>query len=283
MIKIKLKFLFNNIKNNMHVDDNDYYNYNILRQITQDENKLNDLFYLHSLILYSYLKINYNNKNENETDINELNFIINYSNQCIESSEDQFDMIINKIIPKNLKIFEKIFINEIMDMADCIPDIYERNSFLVDFTAFNTMIKILSKNNTISEFEYNTIKYLLVEMCQRINDIFKAEIDLKTKVNLLQQNKIYIIIIYGCLSLAIIFFINRYFIKNKSKYENKRKRKEEINKQKYYNLSQNIGMNKNNNINQYNDKDNKKQLTQEELDYIQKLAKENKGDFLITK
>ena len=282
---LMIKQYDNNIKKNLHMSDNDYFNYNILRQVTQDENKMNDLFYLHSLFLYSYIKINKNNKNENDTDSDDLNFIINYSNQCIELSDDWFSITKNKILtPKNLKIFEKIFLNEIMNIVDCIPDVYERNSFLVDLTAFNTMIKILSesKDLSISQFEYSSLKYFLEELCQRINDIFNAEIEVKTKVNLLKQNHIYIIIIYGCLSLAIIFFINKHFIKNKSKYENKRKRKEENDKRKYYNLSKNIEKN-NNNINKYNDKDNKKQLTQEELDYIQKLAKENKGDFLITK
>ena len=45
---LSVKQYDNNIKSNSHMGDNDYYNYNTLRQITQYENKINDLFYLHS-------------------------------------------------------------------------------------------------------------------------------------------------------------------------------------------------------------------------------------------
>ena len=34
----------NNIKNNLHNNENDYYNFNLLRQITQYEDKINDFF-----------------------------------------------------------------------------------------------------------------------------------------------------------------------------------------------------------------------------------------------
>jgi hypothetical protein len=268
----------NNIKRDIHTGkSNDYYNYNILRQITQYENKMNDLFYLHSLILYSLTKIDKNNKNENSTDFEELNQILNYANQCIDLSDSRFEFTKFRIFPKNLKNFEKIFLKEIKNLIDCIPDIYERSSFLIDLIALNGMIKIISDKYNISEYEYNSLKYFLIELSERINDIFNAEIELKNKVNLLQQNHIYIIIIYGCLSLAVILFINRYVMKNKNKYETKRKRKEFNDNLRYKNLTQNYNIRKDNN------NENKKELTKEELEYIQKLAKENKGDFLIAK
>ncbi len=271
----------NNIKKNLHINNNDYYNYNILRQITQYENKVNDLFYLHSLILYSYIKLNKNNLNENSTEIADLNILLDYAHQCIELSDYQFELTQTKIIPKNSKNFEIIFKKEIKDLIDCIADIYERSSFLIDIVALNSMVKVLSGGKNITEYDYNSLHYFLVQLSKRINDIFNAELELKNKVNLLQQNHIYIIIIYGCLSLAGILFINRYFMKNKSKYEAKRKRKEFNDNYKYNNLTQNFI--KKQNDNKTNNNDNKKQLTQEELDYIQKLAKENKGDFLIAK
>ena len=271
---LSVKQYDNNIKKNIHIGDNDYYNYNILKQITQYENKMNDLFYLHSLILYSYIKINKKNINENTTEFENLNIYLNYANQCIELSDDKFDYIKNFIIPKNLKNFEKIFLKEIMNIIDCIPDIYERSSFMIDMTAFNAMIKIIIEENDISDFEKDSLKYFLIEISKRINDIFNAEIELKNKVNLLKQNYIYIFIIFGCLSLAAIFLINRHLIKNK----NKRNKKEITNKQRYNNF---VG--KNSNGNNINNNNNKKQLSQEELEYIQKLAKEHKRDFVIAK
>ena len=273
---LSVKQYDNNIKSNSHMEDNDYYNYNILRQITQYENKINDLFYLHSLILNSFIKIENFDKNENSTEFNDLNIILNYANQCIDLSDDQFYLTKSKIIPKNLKLFEKIFFNEIMCLIDCIPDVYERNSFLIDFTAISTMIKLLSNENVINinPFEFNSLKFFLIELSKRINDIFNCEILLKNKVNLLKHNFIYIIIIYGFSSIAVIFFINRHFIKNKNKYEKKMKRKG-YGPQNNYNLNQNEIKNVEHN--------NKKKLTEQELNYIQKLAKENKGDFLIAK
>ena len=261
---LSIKQYDNNIKNNLHIGDNDYYNYKLLKQITQDENKINDLFYLHSLILYAYIK---KNNNENKTEFTDLNIIFNYANQCIQLSDDKF--FLNKIIPNNLKIFENIFMKEIMDIINCIPDIYERSSFMIDLTAFNSMIKIISEDKNISYYEYNALKYFLYQLSERINDIFNTEIELKTKVNLLKQNHIYIFIIYVFLSLAIIVFINRHILKNK----NKIKRKEIINKQRYNKIAQNNEINNN----------NKKQLSEEELEYIKKLARENKGDFVIAK
>jgi len=271
---LSIKQYDNNIKSNSHMGDNDYYNYNILKQITQYENKINDLFYFHSLILNCFIKLENFDKNENSTEFNDLNIILNYANQCIDLSDDQFYLSKNKILPKNTKLFENIFFNEIMGLIDCIPDAYERTSFLIDFTAINTIIKLLSYENVrnISLFEFNSLKFLLIELSKRINDIFNCEILLKNKVNLLKQNFIYIIIIYGFSSIALIFFINRHFIKNKNKYEKRMKRRE-YRPQNNYNLNQN-GIK--------NDR-NEKKLTEEELNYIQKLAKENKGDFLIAK
>jgi hypothetical protein len=273
---LSVKQYDNNIKSNSHMGDNDYYNYNILKQITQYENKINDLFYLHSLILKCFIKIENIDKNENSTEFNDLNIILNYANQCIDLSDDQFYLTKSKIIPKNLKFFEKIFFKEIMSLIDCIPDIYERNSFLIDFIAINTMIKLLSneKEININQIEFNSLKFFLIELSKRINDIFNFEIILKNKVNLLKQNFIYIIIIYGFSSIAVIFFINRHFIKNKNKYEKKMQRRG-YGPQNNYNLNQNEIKNDENN--------NEKKLTEQELNYIQKLAKENKGDFLIAK
>ena len=194
---LSVKQYDNNIKSNSHMGDNDYYNYNLLKQITQYENKINDLFYLHSLILKCFIKIENIDKNENSTAFNDLNIILNYANQCIDLSDNQFYLTKSKIIPKNLKLFEKIF-NEIMSLIDCIPDVYGRNSFLIDFTAINAMIKLLSneKEININQIEFNSLKFFLIELSKRINDIFNFEIILKNKVNLLKQNFIYIIIIY---------------------------------------------------------------------------------------
>ena len=257
----------NNIKNNLYIGENDYRNYNILKQVTQYENRMNDLFYLFSLMLYSSNKYKNNNMNNTETD--NTYFYLNFANECIELNDETFELSKNKIIPKNKKIFEEIFINQMNNLFECINDIYEKNSFNIDFTAINSMIKILSDEKSITNYEINSIIFFLKELSKMINNIFTAEIKLNNSINVLRQNYVYILIIYGCSSLAIIFFINKYFLKNKNKYENDKKRKEKIIQQKYANFG--------------NNKIKDKKITKEEYEYVQKLAKENKAEFVITK
>ena len=257
----------NNIKNNLYIGENDYRNYNILKQVTQYENRMNDLFYLFSLMLYSSNKYKNNNMNNTETD--NTYFYLNFANECIELNDETFELSKNKIIPKNKKIFEEIFINQMNNLFECINDIYEKNSFNIDFTAINSMIKILSDEKSITNYEINSIIFFLKELSKMINNIFTAEIKLNNSINVLRQHYVYILIIYGCSSLAIIFFINKYFLKNKNKYENDKKRKEKIIQQKYANFG--------------NNKIKDKKITKEEYEYVQKLAKENKAEFVITK
>ena len=258
----------NNIKNNLYIGENDYRNYNILKQVTQYENRMNDLFYLFSLMLYSSNKYKNNKINNTETD-NTYFYYLNFANECIELNDETFELSKNKIIPKNKKIFEEIFINQMNNLFECINDIYEKNSFNIDFTAINSMIKILSDEKSITNYEINSIIFFLKELSKMINNIFTAEIKLNNSINVLRQNYVYILIIYGCSSLAIIFFINKYFLKNKNKYENDKKRKEKIIQQKYANFG--------------NNKIKDKKITKEEYEYVQKLAKENKAEFVITK
>ena len=258
----------NNIKNNLYIGENDYRNYNILKQVTQYENRMNDLFYLFSLMLYSSNKYKNNKINNTETD-NTYFYYLNFANECIELNDETFELSKNKIIPKNRKIFEEIFINQMNNLFECINDIYEKNSFNIDFTAINSMIKILSDEKSITNYEINSIIFFLKELSKMINNIFTAEIKLNNSINVLRQNYVYILIIYGCSSLAIIFFINKYFLKNKNKYENDKKRKEKIIQQKYANFE--------------NNKIKDKKITKEEYEYVQKLAKENKAEFVITK
>ena len=271
----------NNIKNNIHTGENDFSNYNILRQVTQFENRLNDLFYLYSLMLYSYNQYS-KDKSENGTESENTYFYLNFANECIALNDDKFDSTKNKIIIKNKKVFEEVLMHQINDLFDCVYDINEKNSFNLDLTAINAMIKILAGDKIISNYENNSIKVLLSELSKMINIIFTAEIQLNNKIGVLNQNYIYIIIIYGCSCVAIIFLINKYFMKNKNKYENNKKRKEILSQQKYGLFGNNNGKKKE--IHKYGDDNNvDKKLTNEEMEYVQKLASENKADFLITK
>ena len=269
----------NNIKNNIHVGENDFTNYNILKQVTQFENRLNDLFFLYSLLLDSYSKYE-GEKSVNGTESENIYFYSNFANECIELNDDKFEITKHKIIPNNKKIFEEILLNKINNLFDCIKDINEKISFNIDFTAINAMIKILSEDKNISSYEYHSLYLLIKELSKMINNIFTAEIQLNNIIGILRQNYLYVIIFYGCSCIAIIFLINRYFMKNKNIYENKRKRKEVMSQQKYGYFTNN---NSNKNFVKYENNNSDKKLTNEELEYMQKLADNNKADFLITK
>ena len=115
----------------------------------------------------------------------------------------------------------------------------------------------------------------------------------------------YFIIIFICIAFGTLIFINRYFVKNRQYYnqgskilekykrdrynfmynnkhhqymaklkEMEEKRKEEEKKQ-----SGNINSNAINN----NNLEDKDKCTKEEIEYIEKLAKEHKGDFILAK
>ena len=195
----------NNIKNNIRTEEGDFTNYNILKQVTQFENRLNDLFYLYSMLLNSFYKIQ-KGKSETLKDSENIDSFLGFSNECISLNDDSFDLTKNKIIPNNKKIFEEILMHQINNLFDCINDINEKNSFDIDLTAINAMIKILSEDKNISDYEYNSIYILLKELSKMINIIFTAEIELNNLVGALRQNYFYIIIIYGCSCIAIIFF-----------------------------------------------------------------------------
>ena len=223
-------------------------------------------------MIYGYSKY-IQNKSGNDTENENIYFNLNFAYDCLKSN----DGINFELISKNKEIFENIFKEQLFELFNCLYDIKEKNSFDIDFTAINTIIKIISEDKNISNYEFNSISYFLIELSKMINNIFNAEIQLNNKISILRQNYVYILIIYGCSSIALIFFINRHFMRNKNKYENKMKKRD----MKYSNLSNN---NVKNNVSYKNENSSKdKKLSNEELEYIQKLAKENKADFLISK
>ena len=283
-------------------------NYDILKEITNHEDKVNNLLYFHSLFLKAQLII-YNNT------INKIlskEDSIKYINQCLRESEDLFTYqksifyTSDKIKQKIIDIIE----NDLNNMVNCIPDFNSRYSYLVDMHAIKTMIKILlGMGETISYNDKKILNFYLKELTKSIKNIFIADVEIRGKANIYEQYQPYFIIIYICISFGGFIFMNRYFIKNKDYYnqssklldkykrdrynrmynnkhhqylekmrEMEEKKKEEEMKSK--NKENNNINNNNNNINIQGDKD---KCTNEELEYIKKLANENKGDFILSK
>ena len=277
-------------------------NHDILKEITNHEDKVNNLFYLYSLLLKSYINL-YPNKL-----LSTKKESISYINECLRENEDQFTnkkSIINSELNKQ-KILQ-IFNKDLLDIINCIPDFETRFSYSLDLKAIKiTLLSLLNdkENNSISKKDKKIFNYFLKEFSKSIKAIFIADIQLRQKANIFLKYQPYFIIIFICISFGTLIFINRYFIKNRQHYNQGSKILEKY-KQDRYNFMYNNkhhqylaklkeqeeqrkknnedNINKNGINNDNNNLDDKDKCTKEELEYIEKLAKEHKGDFILAK
>ncbi len=285
-------------------------NYDTLKETTNYEEKVNNLLYLHSLFLKAQ-SIIYKNKISSKTES------IKYINQCLFESEDKFTnnkSLFYTSVNNKEKIIE-LFQNDLKNIINCVPDFNSRYSYSVDMHAIKTMIKILlGKDANISKNDKKIFNFFLRELSKSIKDIFIADVEIRQKANIYEKYQPYFITIFICISFGGLIFTNRYFIKNREYYnqnskllekykrdrynfmynnkhhqywekrremENKKKEEEMKNKEKENNKD-NINKNDNNNEN-VNIQGDKEKCTKEELEYIQKLANEHKGDFILSK
>ena len=280
-------------------------NYDTLKQITNYEEKVNNLFYTYSLLLKAYINL-YPNKL-----LSSKKESINYIDECLRENDDQFT---NKksILYKsdlNKKILYNIITNDIFKIINCIPDFETRFSYNLDIKAIQTTIfSLLNENsnkNLVTKNDKKIFHFFLKEFSKAIKTIFLADIQIRQKANIFLKYQPYFIIIFICIAFGTLIFINRYFVKNRQYYnqgskilekykrdrynfmynnkhhqymaklkEMEEKRKEEEKKQ-----SGNINSNAINN----NNLEDKDKCTKEEIEYIEKLAKEHKGDFILAK
>ena len=280
-------------------------NYDTLKQITNYEEKVNNLFYTYSLLLKAYINL-YPNKL-----LSSKKESINYIDECLRENDDQFT---NKksILYKsdlNKQILYNIITNDIFKIINCIPDFETRFSYNLDIKAIQTTIfSLLNENsnkNPVTKNDKKIFNFFLKEFSKAIKTIFLADIQIRQKANIFLKYQPYFIIIFICIAFGTLIFINRYFVKNRQYYnqgskilekykrdrynfmynnkhhqymaklkEMEEKRKEEEKKQ-----SGNINSNAINN----NNLEDKDKCTKEEIEYIEKLAKEHKGDFILAK
>jgi len=297
---------YNSYLNIKLYEQNNNKNYDILKEITNYEEKVNNLFYFHSLFLKASSMINKNKiftKEEN----------IKYIDQCLRESEDQFTnkKSIFYTSDKNKRKMIDIMENDLSQIINCIPDFNQRYSYSVDIHAIKIMLKILlGVNENISKTDKRILNFYLKELSKSLKSILIADIEIRKGANLYEKYQPYFITIYICISFGGLIFTNRYFIKNKEYYNQsskilakykrdkynfyhnnkhhqywekiremeRKKKEEEMKKKNNENNENNKGNNKEDN--NFDDKD---KCTKEELEYIEKLAKEHKGDFILTK
>ena len=237
---------------------------NLIKQVTHDENKVNNLLFLYVL----YLKCHTINDNiRNDIKINKL---LEYQKENIYKEMSALDEL---KVEQMLLITNKILREEIIN---CIPDLDTRYSFSVDLQSIYSMMQTLFKVNKGHNY-LKMFDFLFYRLTNAINNIFILDDEINEKSKRFLLIRKYCFYIYWGLSIIIIFFLNKYFIKHKEFYKSKNRTVKNINAnseyKKYLKYQENI-----NKI----QKKNRSKYTKEEIEMINKLTRDQK-DYIISK
>ena len=237
---------------------------NLIKKVTQNENKMNNLLFLYVLYLKSYI---INNNIKNDIKINKL---FEYHEESINKAISLLD---NLKIEQLLLIVNKILREEVIN---CIPDLDKRYSFFIDFQSIYSMLQSIFKVNK-NKFDFKMFDFLFIKLTYSINNIFELDKKIyeKSKIfTLIQKHCSYA---YWIISFVIIFYLNKYFIKHKEFYKSKNRTIKNANAnaeyKKYLKYQENI---------KKMQKKNRSKYTKEEIEMINKLTKDQK-DYIITK
>ena len=237
---------------------------NLIKTVTQNENKMNNLLFLYTLYIKSYT---INDKIKNNIKINKL---LEYQEENINKEvntlddlkTDQIMLIMNKTIRENV--------------INCIPDLDTRYSFFSDFQSIYAMLQttfnIKKENYNIRMFDL-----LLIKLTNVIHSILVLDKKIKEKSEIFGLIQKYCFYVYWAIAGIIIFYCNKYFIRHKEFYKSKNRTVKNINSnaeyKKYLKYQENI-----NKI----QKKNRSKYTKEEIEMINKLTKDQK-DYVISK
>ena len=235
---------------------------NIIKRITQNENKMNNLLFLYSLYLKCYIS---NDQIKNNLNINR--FLDNKNVKKLIASLD------NLKIEKLLLIVNKILVENVLN---CIPDLDMRYSYLIDFQSISNMLQILfnKKNDNYSSKMFNC---LFFKLSNRIKNIFLLDEKIRQKSKIFCLIRKYCFYSYWGIAILIIYYCNKYFIRHKEFYISKNRTVKNINSnaeyKKYIKYQENI---------KKIQKKNRSKYTKEEIEMINKLTKDQK-DYIISK
>ena len=234
-----------------------------IKNITNCEEKINNLIFLYVLYLKSYT---YNYK-INDFEINRL--LVKQENKI----NKEIELLDKSIIEQLLQIMDMNIIDEIIT---CIPDLNMRYSFFQDFQSIIAMIESLFKLKK-NKKENKIFDFLFEKLTKAINNLFYLDKNAKKIIYLISIIQKYIFYVYWTICIIFIYYMNKCFIKKKEFYkEGKTRNNTFVDKSKYKKLlkyQQNIAKIQNANRNKY---------TKEEIDMINKLTKDQK-DFIVSK
>ena len=239
-------------------------NSNLIKQVTQNENKMNNLLFLYTLYLKCYTIVD---KIKNNIKINKL----------IEYQEENINNLISSLDKSRIKILISIIKNIIQNnVINCIPDLDTRNSFLIDFQSISAMLEILFNYPKI-ENNNKKFYFLFFKLTNIIGNIFVLDEKIKERSIIFSFIQKYFFYVYWSISSIVIYYCNKYFIKHKEFYKSKNRTIKNINSniefKKYLKYQENI---------RKIQKKNRSKYTKEEIEMINKLTKDQK-DYIISK
>ena len=259
--KIEISFFhdvingYNSYLNIISKDDN------LIKLITHNEVKLNNLFYFYSLYLLSYLK------RSNITNDITINKLMSYKEEEIMTQIEMIDISTKSELKK---IWDT---NIIQKIVNCLPDFDRRYSLLIDINSIKTVQNVLFDNKINGDFDF-----VFEQLNKGINYIFMLDDKLKANAEFFNNYKCCFIGIYWIIATAFIYYSNKYFLRHKEYYGQKSrigkniKTNEQLKKYKKYQ----------DNLRKIMQKQNRSKYTPEELKMIENLTKK-KDDYIISK
>ena len=237
-------------------------NISLIKQITQNESKINNLLFLYILYLKCYIV------NDNIKDDKKINDLLEAHKDIINNDIASLDKI---QIDELILIIKKVIRDNVLN---CIPDLNTRYSFFVDFQSIYNMLQILFKKDNYNSKMFN---FLFFKLTQKINGIFILDKNISEKSKIFAIIKNYCFYIYCLIAAIISYFCNKYFIKHKEFYTSKTRTIKNI----YSNSEYKKYLKYRENLLKIQQK-NRTKYTKEEIEMINKLTKDQK-EYIISK
>ena len=237
---------------------------NSIKNISKSEEKINNFLFLYILYLKAYIS---NYKISDNV----------YINKVLVNQDKNIDEAVSSLDKSNIEQLMNILNENVKnEIINCIPDLDKRYSFLIDIKSILAMLQALLQMKP-NNYENRIFDFLFMKLNKAINYLFFLEKKAKNKIFIVSTIRKYIFYVYWTISIIIIYYMNKYFIKKKEFYEeNKTRYNKLIDKAKYKKLLKY----KKNNERIQREKNNR--YSKEEIDMINKLTKDQK-DFIVSK
>lgn len=256
-------------------------NLTLITKIVDSSDSLNDLFYLYTLYLIYYTKLENINKNI------KINKLLEYHEEEIIKEIKNFSSLSDS--------FDKIFNKEIIPSIYCLPDIIlsynTKNIIELELSSLKTLLHFIfsfPNKRKIPEKEQIILKYFIKQLTFSIQEIFNIDDKIKLKSNFFKKYQNLFFILYWLCSIIFGLYFNKNFLKHKEYYSSKTRLLENTNKTREFKKMKKYVENlrklqENGKILKNRNKNSKQHYSKEEMEYIEKLTKNEGDNFIINK